>query len=113
MGIKEIALQRAKSAAASQLKKAATNAQIAILSSAIDEGVLSKREIRRQLERNAPNEMRTGYRKQVKAGETPTVDSLLTEYRTTPGFKELTERCRLTEDWFVDLAQRVIKEESR
>lgn len=113
MGIKEFALQRAKSAAASQLKKAATNDQIAILSSAIDEGVLSKREIRRQLERNAPNEMRKGCRKQIKEGKTPTVDSLLTEYRTVPGFKELAERCELTEQWFVELAEQVIKEESR
>ena len=104
MGIPQFLTNRAKRQAVSGLKKLSTEDQIALLSQSLDKGWLSTRELRRQLERNAPNEMRKGRDRILREGKTPTVDLLLEEYRSS-GLKPLAERVGLDEAWFVALAE--------
>jgi hypothetical protein len=85
-----------------------TDKQVGILSESLGNGRLQNNRLRNSLETNAPIEMRKGIAKQLKKGITPTVDTLLEEYRGSKSFQKLAASVGLDETWFVQLAEREI-----
>ena len=109
MSIKSRFLNRVKQRAVDKLKRKDLATQVAFLHEALDKGMLSARELRRQIERNAVREMASVAKKRAASGEALTVEALLGDYNEHPEFKRLAERVGLTEEWFKDMAVQVAK----
>ncbi len=101
--------QHGMSAAVAVVKHGGTAFQMKVMSEALRTGRLSPEKLKKELSENTPNEMRKGYDKQVKQGRTPTVDSLLAEYRCNAEFRTLAENVGLREDYFVRSAEDEIR----
>lgn len=93
------------SAGVSTVEKYSVDKQIQFLADALHEGRLSPNKLRRELERNAPLEMRKGADKLIKQGRAINVDALLMEYRSSEGFQELATEVGLNQQWFTELAK--------
>jgi hypothetical protein len=98
--IKQWAINRAKSKAVSDLQRQSTDVQVAFLTEALNTGLLTPALLRKNIEHEAPGQMRKAADGIVRKGGIPTVDRLLGDYNTVPGFKELTIRLGITEEWF-------------
>lgn len=92
------------------LKRYSTNKQVRFLADALHTGRLSPGELQDSLKENARKEMRRGITKQAKHGVTPTVDTLLKEYREDADFRKLAEEVGLDETWFMNLAKTEIRD---
>lgn len=76
------------------------------LSELHDKGVLPGGNLKAAIMRKAPEEMDKAIKKYRKQGKEITVDSLLTEVRSEPGFLAMCERVGLSYGWFEELAKK-------
>jgi hypothetical protein len=85
------------------LSAASTEEQIEVL------GSISPTKVGKAIMRKAPKEMDAGIAKFRKLGKKITVDALLEEVRTTPGFLVMCESAGVPYSWFEELAQERMK----
>ena len=92
-----------------ELSKGTTGEQINRLNELSGSGSLSDRKLKEAIMRKAPKEMDKGIKKFQKQNKEISIESLLTEVRTEPGFLKMCERLGLSYAWFEDLAQSRMK----
>ena len=87
-----------------ELRQASTEDQIEALNGTVASARPDK--LRKAIMRKAPKEMDRGIEKLLKYGDgTVTVEKLLAEVRSTPGFLGMCERVGVTLEWFKELAK--------
>lgn len=92
-----------------ELSRGSTEEQVGRLAELTTAGALPHKKLRDAITRNAPKEMDKAIKKYRKQGKEITVDSLLVEVRSTPGFLAMCEKAGLDEQWFVNLARARMK----
>jgi len=93
-----------------KLQSQSTPKQVDFLADTLHSGHLGAGKLKRQLVKNAPNEMKKGIVRLRREGKTPTVDLLLEEYRNDTGFQKLANEVGLDSTWFENLAEEMIKD---
>ena len=93
-----------------KLQSQSTPKQVDFLADTLHSGHLGAGKLKRQLVKNAPNEMKKGIVRLRREGKTPTVDLLLEEYRKDKGFQKLANEVGLDSTWFENLAEEMIKD---
>jgi len=88
-----------------ELSKGTTGEQINRLNELSGSGSLPDRKLKEAIMKKAPKEMDKGIKKFQKQGKSVSVNSLLTEVRTEPGFLKMCERVGLPYSWFEELAK--------
>lgn len=89
------------------LKNAPTEEQIEALDNTAGKDEPSK--LKRAIMLKAAKEMDKGIKKFKKQGKEVTVDGLLEEVKTTPGFLKMCENVGLNYEWFEQLAEERMK----
>lgn len=88
-----------------ELSKGSVSDQTGRLDELVGVGVLPVRALRVAIMREAPKEMDKAIEKFRKQGKEVTVDSLLAEMRSEPGFLEMCRNAGITYEWFEKLAK--------
>lgn len=101
-------MEKARESAVSFIRQQDSRKQIRIMRQALKHGLLTPEKLRKELEANAPLEMRKGSARIIKYGGIPTVDLLLTEYRREPEFQALAAEVGLDAEYFQDIAEQEI-----
>lgn len=89
-----------------ELGKASLTEQIEVLNS------ITPNRVGRAIMKKAPREIDKGIQRFLKQGQDVTIDSLLEEVRTAPGFLSMCERAGVTYAWFEQLARERIQASS-
>ena len=87
-----------------ELSKGTATDQIQRLDEMVGTGNLSGRKLKEAIMREAPGQMDAAIKKYRKQGKEITVDSLLVEVRSEPGFLKMCEGVGLSLAWFENLA---------
>ena len=88
-----------------ELSKGSVSDQVGRLNELVGTGTLSERKLREAIIGNAPKEMDKAIRNFRKNGTEITVDSLLREIRSEPGFLKMCNSLGITEEWFEGMAK--------
>jgi len=99
----------ARGVVARELEKGSTSNQVTKLNELVGTGMLSDKVLKSAIMAKAPGEMDKAIKKYRKEGKPITVESLLTEVRSEPGFLALCARVGLDYGWFEQLAQERMK----
>lgn len=102
---RKVATVASRKGVVKELSKGTVSAQTGRLDELVGTGTLPKSRLRDAIARKAPKEMDKAIRKFRKEGREVTVDSLLVEVRSTPGFLRMCEGVGLDYKWFERLAK--------
>lgn len=88
-----------------ELSKGTTVDQVDRLNTLVGEGVLPSSKLGKAIMDKAPREMDKGIKKLQKQNKKVTVDALLYEVKTTPGFLKMCQNAGISLEWFEKLAR--------
>ncbi len=92
-----------------ELSRGSVNEQTERLGELVGTGILGGERLKKALMNKAPKEMDKAIRKFQKQKRDITVDSLLADTRSEPGFLKMCENIGLNLDWFEELARERMK----
>lgn len=102
---RKVATVASRKGVVKELSEGTVSAQMGKLDELVGTGTLPKSRLRDAIARKAPKEMDKAIRKFRKEGREVTVDGLLVEVRSTPGFLKMCEGVGLDYSWFERLAK--------
>jgi hypothetical protein len=88
-----------------ELSKGTVSDQTQRLNTLVGQGALPGGKLRKEIMRNASKEMDKAIKKYQKQGKAITVDSLLVEVRSEPGFLSMCNGVGIDYSWFEDVAR--------
>ena len=88
-----------------ELSAGTVDQQTQRLNTLVGEGTLSASKLAQAIMKKAPAEMDKGIKKLQRQGQRVTVEALLSEVRTEPGFLSMCQRVGITYEWFERLAE--------
>ena len=88
-----------------ELMKGSTADTVERLGELVGEGTVPERSLKQAITKKAPRQMDQGIDRFIKEGTPVTVENLLAEARSEPGFLAICERVGLAYSWFEALAR--------
>ena len=94
-----------RSGVVEEMSRGTVSDQVSNLDELVGEGALPEGRLKKAIMNKAPKEMDKAIKKYRKQGKEITVDSLLSEVRSTQGFLKMCEKVGLDYGWFERLAR--------